>query len=268
MSHIKRLLKVTGLEMAKPRSTPMEPNTKYKKSSDNFSADETFKYRYRRLIGNLLYISQLTRPDITYAVNYLSRFQNNPTEDHFAGIKRIIRYLSGTLNHGLIYTKGENEDLYGYADASWGEDIEDRKSTTGYCFMVCGKLVQWRSCKQTVMALSSCEAEYIALSETIKEGRYIQALCKFFSLNVKNYNIFEDNQSAIAIASNMESKKGKAIDIRYHSVREALRKGEIQLTYTRSQDNVADTLTKPLGSTMLYNIRTKIGVVNISEVEL
>lgn len=154
----------------------MEPNTKYITSADHYSASEMSKTKYRRLIGNLLYISQHTRPDITYGVNYLSRFQNNPTEEHYAGVKRIIRYLAGTPNYGLLFTRDNNEDLYGYADASWGEDIEDRKSTTGYCFMVCGKIIQWRSCKQSIVAMSSCEAEYISLSETVREGRYIQSL--------------------------------------------------------------------------------------------
>jgi len=266
--HIEKLLKFSGLKMAKPRNTPMEPNTKYVKSLEEHSTKEEFKTKYRKLIGSLLYISQNTRPDITYSVNYLSRFQNNPNEDHYVGVKRIIRYLSGTLNCGLLYSKNMNEELCGYADASWGEDIEDRKSTTGYCFMICGKIIQWRSCKQSVVALSSCEAEYISLSEAIREGRYIQTLCKFFNLDVERYDMFEDNQSAIAVASNTESRRGKSIDIRYHSVREAVERGEIQLKYIRSQDNIADILTKALGATALDNIRKKMGVINLLETKI
>lgn len=138
--HIKKLLKVSGLEMAKPKSNPMKPKTKYSSTALNSSVCEAAGARYRKLIGNLLYISQHTRPDITYAVNYLSRFQKNPSEDHYAGVKRVIRYLSGTIDYGLLFIKDETEELLEYTDASWGEDIEDRKSTTGYCFTVCGKL--------------------------------------------------------------------------------------------------------------------------------
>lgn len=158
--------------------------------------------------------------------------------------------------------------MYGYADASWGEDLEDRKSTTGYCFIICGKIIQWKSSKQTIVALSSCEAEYIVLSEAIREGRYIQELCKFFDVKVEGYCIFEDNQSTIAVASNTESRRGKSIDIKYHSVREAVKKGEVQLKYVKSQDNVADILTKSLGATALDNIRKKIGLVNPLEIEI
>jgi len=263
--HIRKLLEFSGLKAAKPRNTPMEPNTKYVSSPENHSTGETFKAKYRKLIGSLLYISQNTRPDITYSVNYLSRFQNNPNEDHYVGVKRIIRYLSGTLDYGLLYGKNMNEELCGYTDASWGEDIEDRKSTTGYCFMICGKIVQWRSCKQSIIALSSCEAEYISLSEAVREGRYIQTLCRFFDLNVKRYDMFEDNQSAIVVASNTESRRGKSIDIKYHSIREAIERDEIQLKYIRSQDNIADILTKPLRATALDNIRKKMGVINLLE---
>lgn len=266
--HIRKLLKASGLEMANPRRIPMEPNTKHVSGAENYSASEEFKTRYRRLIGNLLYISQHTRPDITYGVNFLSRFQNNSTEEHYIGVKRIIRYLAGTLNYGLLLTRDNNEDLLGYADASWGEDIEDRKSTTGYCFMVCGKIVQWRSCKQSIVAMSSCEAEYISLSEAIKEGRYIRSLCKFFNLNIENYIMYEDNQSVIAVASNTETRRGKSIDIKFHSIREAVKMGEVQLKYIRSQDNIADILTKPLGTTAFDSIRRKMGIVNLSEIKI
>lgn len=264
-SHVKKLLQVTGLEMAKPRSTPMEPNTKHVSSMCK-SGCEAFKTKYRRLIGNLLYLSQHTRPDITYSVNYLSRFQNNPTEEHYAAVKRIIRYLSGTTDYGLLYTKDEPENMYGYADASWAEDIEDRKSTTGYCFMVCGKLVLWRSLKQSMVTLSSCEAEYVSLSEAVREERYIKALCKFLDLSVESCTMYEDNQSAIAVASNTESRRGKSIDIRYHSVREAVKNGEIDLMYVKSEDNIADIFTKPLGTLAFSNIRKKI-ITNLSEVK-
>lgn len=266
--HIKKLLKASGLEMAKPRSVPMEPKTRYNNTLTNQMVCDELQTKYRKLIGNLLYISQNTRPDVTYAINYLSRFQNKPTEEHFAGVKRVIRYLSGTVDYGLLFAKNENEDLHGYADASWGEDVEDRKSTTGYCFMVCEKPIQWRSCKQSVVALSSCEAEYISLSEAIREGRYIQALCRFLDLNVCCYTMFEDNQSAIAVATNTESRRGKSIDIRFHSVREAVKKGEIKLEYVQSQHNVADMLTKPLGPAALNYVRKKIGIVNLREVKI
>lgn len=134
--------------------------------------------------------------------------------------------------------------------------------------MVCGKVVQWRSCKQSIVALSSCEAKYISFSEAVREGRYIQNLCKFLNLDVGTCTMFEDNQSAIAVASNAESRRSKSIDIKYHSVREAVKKGEIELRYVRSEDNVADVLAKSLGATSFDNLRRKIGVTNLLETEI
>lgn len=121
-SHVKKLLQASGLEMAKPRSTPMEPNTKYVNSTCNLEC-ETFRTKYRKLIGNLLYLSQHTRPDITYSVNYLSRFQSNPTEEHYAAVKRIIRYLSRTANYVVCYTPKANQRTYSDTPTPHGKRI-------------------------------------------------------------------------------------------------------------------------------------------------
>jgi len=132
---LKKPLKSSGLEMEKSRNTPTESNIKYALCPDNITMREAFEIRYSLL--EIYYISQHTRPNITYGVTYLSRFQNNPNKEHYAKVKRIIRYLGGTLNYGLLFIKAKI-----YIDTLMHHVGRRQKSTTDYCFMICEKVVQ------------------------------------------------------------------------------------------------------------------------------
>ena len=122
---------------------------------------------YQSAVGKLLYLSGWTRPDITFAVSNATRFCSRPSKEHWVAVKRILRYLKGTINYGLMYSRSSGSDgkmMIGYSDANWAGDVNDRKSTSGYLFMVSGVPISWKSKKQTCVALSTAEAEYIALA--------------------------------------------------------------------------------------------------------
>ena len=170
---------------------------------------------YQSAVGSLLYLSNWTRPVITYAVSSVSRFCTNPTKQHWTAVKRIMRYLKGTPNHGLIYSKNDPKDCVGYSDADWAGDVNDRKSTSGYLFKISGAPVSWRSKKQSCTALSTAEAEYMALSSAAQEVTWIRQLTKDLQNGpTRPTVIHEDNQAAICMAKNPQFHgRTKHIDI-------------------------------------------------------
>ena len=162
------LLRKYDMQDCKPVSTPVESGTKLKVATDE---DECVDQQlYQSAVGSLMYLSVASRPDITYAVSNLARFSAKPTKEHWSAVKRVFRYLRGTISLGIHYTCKGQDRLVGYSDADWGGDINDRKSTSGYMFQVSGGAVSWRSKKQRCVALSTAKAEYIALSAATQES--------------------------------------------------------------------------------------------------
>ncbi|XP_035211735.1 secreted RxLR effector protein 161-like [Stegodyphus dumicola] len=185
------------------------------------------------LIGLLMYLSVATRPDITYDVNFSSQF-NNPGKEHWHAAKRIIRYLKGTQDQGLIYTK-TGKPLIAFVDADWTSNVNDRKSYTGFVYILSGSAITWESRKQRSVALSSTEAEYsyMALSEAAKETVYLRRFLKELSYNIEHpTTIYCDNQGAQKITKNsVFHSRTKHIDIRHHFVREVYERGELDVQY-------------------------------------
>ena len=205
---------------------------------------------YRSAIGTLMYLSSSTRPDITFATNYLSRFQVDPTERRWNDVKKVMKYVKGTEDHGLIYKRLEPLDkfhVYGFADADWASDATSRRSTTGYIFFVNHKPISWNARKQNSVALSSTEAEYMALSEATQEALWIIKFFKELGWDVAPVTIYEDNQSCIELTNNNKfHQRTKHIDIRYHFIREAIEENLIKIEYIETKFQIADMLTKPL----------------------
>ncbi|KAK2577722.1 hypothetical protein KPH14_012684, partial [Odynerus spinipes] len=154
---------------------------------------------YQQLIGSLNFLAVCTRPDITYTVNYLSRFNNCHEEEHWIAAKRVLRYLKGTINVCLKYQKSDS-NIKGYADADFAGDEDDRKSCTGFTFIMGDGAITWESKKQTLVAMSTSESEYIALSEACKEAKYLQNLLYEILDKKVCINVFNYNQSAQAWA--------------------------------------------------------------------
>ncbi|CAH2083465.1 unnamed protein product [Euphydryas editha] len=253
---VEYLLHKFNMQNCNPVSTPMEVNLKLEKAS-NCST----QYPYQQLIGSLLYLSILTRPDILYAVCYLSQFNNNFNETHWKHVKRILKYLKKTKNYGLKYVKDEH-DLVGYVDADWASNSLDRKSFTGFVFKMSGSVISYECKKQTTIALSSTEAEYMAICEASKEAIYLRNL--LLELNCRNESpilLLNDNQSAKKLAKNyVFHKRSKHIDVRYHFVRTAVENKYVLLNYLNTKDMPADILTKSLSCQKHFEFIKELGI--------
>lgn len=211
--------------------------------------------------GLCWFLSTKTRPDIAYAVANVAKFTSHPTKQHWIALKRILRYLRGTANLGLRYTKDSENKLTGYSDADWAGDLTDRHSTSGYVFEMGGAAISWRSKKQTCVALSTAEAEYVALAAATQEAVWLRQLTNTILKCDRSVTLFEDNQSAIAIARNPQFHgRTKHIDIKYHYVREEIEKGIISLEFCPTNLMVADIFTKAVSTDKFKLFRDRLGM--------
>lgn len=197
-----------------------------------------------------MYIMGSTRPDISYAVNYLSRFQSCYDQTHFKHAKRVLRYLKKTRDYKLVFEGNKCDDpVEVYSDADFAGDNTDRKSTSGLLITLFGDTICWSTRKQPIVALSSAESEYVALSDASRELSWFKGLVEDFEIKITSpIPIFEDNQSAIAMIKNpLMTKRSKHIDVRFHFVKEMFDKGLINVIYLSSDSQKADIFTKALG---------------------
>ncbi|XP_036341059.1 secreted RxLR effector protein 161-like [Rhagoletis pomonella] len=245
----------------KPAKTPLETNFKIEKSTE-FDEEVMARYPYQRLIGALMYLAVTTRPDIAFAVNYMSQFNTNYNGQHWKAAKRILRYLNGTRNYGLLYTQN-NKALYGVVDADWGANLIDRRSYSGYAFILAGAAVSWEARKQRTVALSSTEAEYMAMTEATKEAMYLQGILKDLGICCPNFTIFNDSQSAQKLIQCLGySSRTKHINVRHHFVKECYQSGKIALTYMPTEDMPADVFTKSLSSVKHCKCSAALGMAS------
>ena len=192
-----------------------------------------------------------TRPDLSFIVTKLSQYMSNPSNAQFNMAKHVLRYLKGTLEQKLTFTKSkEGINLHGFCDADWGSS-ENRKSITGYVFKVTtnGPVISWKGRKQPMVALSTCEAEYMALASAIQEAKFLrQLLGELIGKNIaKATDIYCDNQSAILLSKNpVQHQRSKHIDIRYHFIRSEILSKTVNVKYVTSEENLSDLLTKPI----------------------
>ena len=173
-AYAESILQKFSMENAKPVSTPVDTGTKLVKATEE--SDSVDQALYQSAVGSLLYLLIGTKPDITYAVSNVANFCANPSKQHWTAVKRILRYLKGTTGLGLLslYSKDGSKDCVGYSDADWAGDIDDQKLTSGYLFQICVAAVSWRSKKQKCVALSTAEAEYMALASAAQEAVWIR----------------------------------------------------------------------------------------------
>lgn len=260
-AYAERVIQKFGLSEANPAKTPIEPYNNF--DSENESKTSADPQKYQSAIGSLLYLSTKTRPDLSFAVGKVARYCANPTTEHWMAVKRILRYLKGTTNYGLLYSKVKSKTCVGYADADWAGDIADRKSTSGYSFQLSGSPISWNSAKQTCIALSTAEAEYYALSSAAQEAVWIQKLLRDLRYTEDEpITIYEDNQATMCIARDQHcSKKTKHIDIRFHFVRDLISKNKIIVKYCNTNQMIADVFTKGLGLEKFLKARNMLGVI-------
>jgi len=244
--YAKRILELGGMDGYNPANTPTEERLRLSKNSTATPVDPT---HYRRLIGSLRYLVH-TRPDLAYAIGYVSRFIKRPTVEHQGAVKRILRYLAGTLDYDLHYTKAPRSARFvSYTDSDLAGDVDTSKSTSGSLFFLGSCLVSWHSIKQKVVALSSYEVEYIAASTAATQALWLsRLLAELLDRNVEVVELKMDNKSALALAKNpVFHEKSKHTTIKYHFLRSCLEDGTIKAEHVSTTDQLADILTKSLG---------------------
>lgn len=263
-SYIKKIITKFKMEDAKPSAIPMDPGKQLHRPKEE---EKLEGIPYREAIGALLFVARLTRPDIEFAVNRLSQFLTCYGQEHWNAVKTIIRYLKGTLKAGIVYgSSGSNFKLRGYTDADYAGCSDTRKSTSGFVFVLNGGPITWSSQKQDVVALSTTEAEYIALAHGVKDAIWIRRFLNELGIPMDYVSINVDNQSAIKLASNPEfHKRSKHIEVRYHFIRQIYERGEIKLDYIQSKHQLADLFTKPLPKQRFSYLRQELDVGVFSE---
>jgi hypothetical protein len=195
--------------------TPMSTSTKMSADLNGKSVNPTL---YQSMIGSLLYLTA-SRPDLCFSVGVCARFQSNPMESHHTAVKRIIRYVNNTLNHGIFYSRNTNLDIAGYSDANWASNADDRKSTSGRCYYIGTNMIAWSSKKQNFISLSIAEVEYIAVGNCYTQLLWIKQMLEDYRVSEEKMSIFCDNTSAINISKiPVQHSPTKHIDIRHHFI--------------------------------------------------
>jgi hypothetical protein len=215
-----KILESAGMLNCNPCATPMEARLKLSKKLEDEVIEPT---AYRSVIGSLRYLVN-TRPDLAFAVGVVSRFMEAPSKDHWAAVKHILRYVKGTIKFGCKYGRGTNLKpfLIGFSNSDFAGDSEDRKSTTGMVYFLGKNLVTWTSQKQKIVALSSCEAEYVAGAAAACQGIWLSRLVgDLMGTKETPVKLLMDNMSAIALSKNpVHHDRSKHIDTKYHFLRE------------------------------------------------
>jgi hypothetical protein len=257
---IRDILEKFDMDAAKPTHTPLSTSTTLTLNDGTAAADSTL---YRQIIGALQYLN-LTRPDLSFAINKLSQFMHKPTSLHLQHLKRLLRYLKATLNYGILLRKSTAINLQAYTDADWGGNADDRTSTSAYLIYVGGNPVSWLSRKQRTVARSSTEAEYRAVATTTAEIMWISNLLSELHVPlVKPPLLLCDNVGATYLCSNpVLHSKMKHISLDYHFVREQVRDGKLQVSHVSTKDQIADLLTKPLPRAKFEELRSKMQVTD------
>jgi hypothetical protein len=257
--YLRNLLKRHGLQDCNPISTPLDTSVKLIKATNVEPLADSKEYA--SIVGGLMFAACVTRPDIMCAVGQLSQFLNKPTSRHLLAAKRILRYFKGTLNLGIRYGHPATP-LIGFSDADWAGNLDTRRSTTGYVVMLNNGAVAWRSQRQPTVALSTMEAEYMALTEATKELVWMRGFLKELGYESNDpTNLFTDNQSALALSKNPVSHaRAKHIDIRHHFVRDAIQDNVVWVQHIPTEDMTADSLTKALGREKHWRCTTRMGM--------
>jgi hypothetical protein len=228
----------------KPKGVPLSASVRLSKEEGN-PLDQS-RYGYSQLIGSLMYIAVCTRPDIAQTVGALARYMAAPTTAHWSAAKGVLRYLAGTKELGLSYG-GNSSGLQGFCDADYGGDVDTRRSTTGYLYILNGGAISWSSRRQQTVAASTTEAEYMAAAEAVKEGLWLRKLLADIGMGLQTITINADNQSALKLLKNpVTSLRSKHIDVLYHFARERVMRNDVAFEYVPTKHNVADVFTKAL----------------------
>ena len=263
-AYVEKVLERFNMSKAKAVCSPLAGH--FKLSSKQCPTSEKDKQEmtsipYSSAVGSLMYAMVCTRPDIAHAVGVVSRFLSNPGKDHWEAVKWILRYLRGTSRLCLCFGSGEPV-LDGYTDADMAGDCDSRKSTSGFLMTFAGGAVSWQSRLQKCVALSTTEAEYIAVTEACKEALWMKKFLQELGLQQERYIVYCDSQSVIHLSKNSTfHSRSKHIDVRYHWIRDVLEMKELHLEKVHTSENGSDMLTKTLPKEKLEACRRRAGLV-------
>ena len=258
--YIDEILSRYGMEEAAPKGTPLPTGCELHGAVEGEPmCDDT--HPYAGALGALLYLSVVSRPDLAYAVSVLGRFTSKPAVRHWNLLRHVFAYVKGTKDFGLVFG-GEGGQLLGYCDSDFASCKVTRRSRSGYMFLLHGAPILWQSKLQSVTALSTCEAEYVALSSACKEAAWLRRVAHFMEAHGQEpLTIHVDNTAAISVASTpMPTSRTKHIDLRMHHSKECLQRGIIALAHVDSKHNLADHLTKSLPRDQMMFLLRNSGV--------
>ncbi|GJV21457.1 retrovirus-related pol polyprotein from transposon TNT 1-94 [Tanacetum coccineum] len=250
-------LKKYGYESCDPVDTPMVEKSKLDEDKEGKVVDPS---HYHGMIGTLLYLTA-SRPDLQFAICMCARYQARPTEKHLNAVKRIFRYLKGTVHRGLWYPKDSSFALTAFADADHAGCQDTRRSTSGSIQLLGDRLVSWSSKRQKSAAISSTEAEYIALSGCCAQVLWMRSQLTDYGFGFNKIPMYCDNKSAIALCcNNVQHSRSKHIDIRFHFIKEHVENGVIELYFVNTEYQLADIFTKALGRERIEFLINKLGM--------
>ena len=254
--YARELIKKFGLENAKTENNPCSTSLKLKVDECGETVNATL---YRSMIGSLLYLCS-SRPDLMYATCACARYQSNPKVSHLKAVKRILKYVKGTLDLGVYYTNDTNCVITGFSDSDWAGNEADRKSTSGVCCFIGNNLVSWSSKKQNCISISTAEAEYVSAGHCATQLLWLKSMIKDYGINQETMVMLCDNMSAINISKNpVQHSRTKHIDIRYHFIKDLVEQKIITLEYIDTSKQLSDIFTKPLGLEKFVEIRQALG---------
>jgi hypothetical protein len=266
-AYITALLERHGMSDCKAVSTPMERDSKTTlvKPPIEYKATDGEVRDYQAIIGGVMFAMICTRPDIAFAVTTLAQFASNPAPVHFQAVKRVLRYLRGTIDRRVTYSGtgavASQPELVGYCDADWGGG-QGCRSVTGYAFILAGGAISWQSKKQKTVALSTVEAEYMATTQATKEAIWWRSFLTGLGHDLSHSTtLYSDNQGSIALAHNPEHHaRTKHINIQYHFIRQHVADKTIALTFIGTEDMIADIFTKALDRVVYDRCARQLGL--------
>jgi hypothetical protein len=259
MKYTHDILKKFDMDKVKPIKTLMDTNGHLDLDMGSTSVDQKV---YRFMIGSLFYLCA-SRLNIMLSVCMCVRFQATPKDCHLRAVKRIMRYLVLTLNLGLWYPKGSHFELLGYSDVDYAGRKVDRKNTFRTCQFLCQSLISWSSKKQNSVALSTTEAEYVAIGSYCAQLIWIRQALKDYGYTMNQVPLLCDNESAIKITCNpCEHSRTKHIDIWHHFLRDHTIKGDIVISHVGTNDQLANIFTKPLDESRLCELQSELNITD------
>ncbi|KAM6596766.1 hypothetical protein CsatA_007290 [Cannabis sativa] len=228
------------------------------------------KIPYALAIGSLMYAQVCTCPDIAYIVGVLGRYLSNPGIDHWKAVKKVMRYLKRTRDYMLTYRMSDHFEIIGYSDSDFEGCQDSRRSTLGYIYLLGGGAISWRSAKQTLIALSTMTAEFVACYEasnySIWPRNFVTGLCIKDEIE-RPLNLYCDNKSAVLYSNNnMSSTKSKHIDIKFLVVKERVQSGQICIEHLGTNSMIADPLTKGLPPKVFHEHTARMGVLEYDDI--